>query len=266
MPTKKQIFNLNFLTMKKTFLFLACVAFLFTANAQEGGFKQAAGNKALEVNFAPLGGNPVGISGIQFKSYSSETSAMRMNIFIGYSNESKVLQDAVDTSTADPKVIGDLELKEKNSSLEIGLRPGIEKHFAGTDRLSPYIGAELDFAKKFSTKKEESQIPEDVDVPTKNELYTKTTKGKDGFMRVGVNAVAGFDYFFAKKLYIGAEFGFGVSKKFASKIKVKDEAAEEVAKRMEVTYVEILDAKKDTKGSFNIGPNVNTQIRIGWLF
>lgn len=246
--------------MKKTFLLLASVAFLFTANAQEGGFKQAAGDKALEVNFAPLGGNPIGISGIQFKSYSSETSAFRMNIFIGKSSDSKILTQLIDTAS-DVK-FHQLETKEKNSSLEIGLRPGIEKHFAGTDRLSPYVGAELDFAKKFSTKKEESQYNgKNGDAPA---VYEKTTKGKDGFLRVGANLVFGFDYFFAKKLYLGAEFGFGASYNKKSTIKVTDKKAEQIASDNNITYKEILDEKQG--GSFNVGPNVNSAIRIGFLF
>lgn len=260
MPTKKQIFNLNFLTMKKTFLFLACVAFLFTANAQEGGFKQAAGDKAFEVNFAPLGGNPIGIAGIQLKSYGSETSAFRLNIFIGKSGETKITQQLVDTAAKAANHL--LELKDKTSSLEIGLRPGIEKHFAGTDRLSPYIGAELDFAIKMSTKKEDGQYNGKLgETP---EVYTKKTTGKDGFMRIGVNAVAGFDYFFAKKLYVGAEFGFGFSMLNKSKIKVEDPQTEIMTTDAGGTYKAPLDEKQG--GTLNIGPNVNSQIRVGFLF
>ena len=248
--------------MKKTFLLLASVAFLFTANAQEGGFKQAAGDKALEVNFAPLGGNPLGISGIQFKSYSSETSAFRLNIFIGRSSETKILNQGGDTLAG--TTFPTLETKQKKSSLEIGLRPGIEKHFVGTDRLSPYIGAELDFAKKFSTLKADSMLTDDVTPPTKYDLYTIKTTGKDGFLRVGVNLVAGFDYFFAKKLYIGAEFGFGVSSTMKSKIKVQDDYSKEIDTRAKKTYVEPADVKQGS--AMNIGPNINSQIRIGWLF
>lgn len=243
--------------MKKTFLLLACVAFLFTANAQEGGFKQAAGDKALELNFAPLGGSPFSIGGLQFKSYSSETSAIRLNVFIAKMSETKITQNA--DADADPE---DLELKDKTSSLEIGLRPGIEKHFAGTDRLSPYMGAEIDFAIKSSSKKEESQMA-DKDGKN-NDLYTKTTKGEDGFMRIGVNAFAGFDYFFAKKLYVGAELGFGFSMKNKSVVKVTDEAAAELADRMDADYKGVPDAKQG--GTMNIGPNVIPQIRVGFLF
>jgi len=248
--------------MKKTVLLVLVSFVLFcTANAQEGGFKQAAGDKALEVNFAPLGGTPVGISGIQFKSYSSETSAFRMNIFIGKFSTKDTLQTAVDTfSTASDNL---LALYERNSTLEIGIRPGIEKHFAGTDRLSPYIGAELDFAKKFSTKKVDNQYNGKLGDESGSILVTKTT-GEKGYMRIGVNAVAGFDYFFAKKLYIGAEFGFGLSMTSDSKIKVDDKYKEQLYSDADKTYPGILDIKRGS--STDIGPNTSGKLRIGWLF
>lgn len=255
--------------MKKTFLLLASVAFFFTANAQEGGFKQAAGDKAFEVNFAPLGGNPIGISGIQFKSYSSETSAFRMNIFIGKSNNvTNISQQLLEKKAGGDSLF---LLQDTKSSLEIGLRPGIEKHFAGTDRLSPYIGAELDVAKKFTTEKVETQNNYTTTADAPGEIYTLKTTGKDGFLRVGVNAVAGFDYFFAKKLYIGAEFGFGVSYKKMSKIKTKDEdtkAATEfaISQGAKIDPFKEADPQVQKGSSFNIGPNVNSAIRVGFLF
>ena len=244
--------------MKKITLIIAVVfGAIVVSNAQ---FKQAAGDKAFELQFAPLGGSPVSINGIQFKSYSSETSAFRLNVFIGKSGDTKITQQGVDTfASASAKL---LELKEKNNSFEIGLRPGIEKHFAGTDRLSPYVGAELDIAKKFSTKKEESQYNGKLgDSPA---VYVKKTTGKDGFLRVGVNLVAGFDFFFTKKLFIGAEFGFGLSSTMKSKIKVTDAEAEQIASDNSAAYVKILDEKQG--GTFNLGPNVNSQIRVGFLF
>jgi hypothetical protein len=245
--------------MKKIVLTIAVVfGMIAVSNAQ---FKQAAGDKSFELQFAPLGGSPVGINGIQFKSYSSETTALRLNIFVGRTNESKITQQPCDTFTTTGSV-EQLELREKNATTEIGLRPGIEKHFAGTDRLSPYVGAELDVAKKWSAKKEESQYNGKTGDDPK--VFVKKTSGKDGYLRLGVNLVAGFDYFFTKKLFIGAEFGFGVSSTFKSKIKVTDKGAEQIASDNNTTYVKILDEKQG--GTFNLGPNVNTQIRVGFLF
>jgi hypothetical protein len=244
---------------KTTLLVLASFVLFCTVNAQDG-FKQAAGDKSLEFKFAPLGGNPVGISGIQFKSYSSETSALRLNIFIGKTGETTITQQGVDTAVAIASRL--LELKDVNSTLEIGLRPGIEKHFKGTDRLSPYIGAELDIAKKFGTKKEDSQYNgKNNDSP---KVYTKKTSGEDGFLRLGVNAVAGFDYFIAKKLFLGAELGFGISYNKKSTIKIKDPKAETIATDGNVTYHAPLDQKQGS--TFNLGPNVNAQIRLGYMF
>jgi hypothetical protein len=116
--------------------------------------------------------------------------------------------------------------------------------------------------KKWSAEKIESQYNGKTGDDPK--VYVKKTSGEDGFLRLGVNLVAGFDYFFTKKLFIGAEFGFGVSSTMKSKIKVSDKAAEQMAADAGTTYVKILDEKQG--GTFNLGPNVNSQIRVGFLF
>jgi hypothetical protein len=247
--------------MKKTLLLCMSAALLGTVNAQEV-YKQEAGNKNLEVQFAPLGGTPIGMGGIRLRSFSSETSALRLSIFVGGSSKSTITQQAIDTSTTTPKVPGQLELKDTESSTVISIRPGFEKHMTGTDRLSPYMGAEIDFGMKFSKEKNDAEL---LNVAgTENEKFTKVTKGKDGYMRFGLNLVAGTDWYFTKKAYLGVELGFGFAYTIDSKIKVEDPMAEEVAKRNNTKYVAPLDEKQGN--SMNWGPTVNGQLRLGFLF
>ncbi len=74
--------------MKKISLILGIASiFAFTAEAQTN--KQVAGSKSFEVMLAPLGGQPISLAnGIKFRSFSSETSAFRLSVFVGF-NSSK---------------------------------------------------------------------------------------------------------------------------------------------------------------------------------
>src|SRR5690606_8222480 len=116
--------------MKKVLIIAAAALFIgTTANAQEV-MKQTGGEQNLEVLFAPLGGSPIGINGIKYRKFTDATTAYRATVFLGFgSSTTKTLGGGSD---------GKGELKTTNSNFNISIQPGIEKHFVGTDRLSPY--------------------------------------------------------------------------------------------------------------------------------
>lgn len=223
--------------MKKLLFALALGASITAVQAQDSEFKPTAGSKNLEFQFAPLGGSPISISGLRFRSFSSPTSAIRANVFLGFMNTSTITRDA---ST------GVKELKTKKSQFDINIRPGIENHFTGTDRLSPYVGAEVDIA--FRSTKETQE-----DDGQNNDIVETEIKNKDGFLRLGLNAVAGFDYYFAKKVYVGAELGFGLGFTNPMTTKTKSEGT-------------TVESKANKDKTINFGPNVNSAIRLGYLF
>lgn len=225
--------------MKKSIAFaLVAIAISGTAQAQ---YKPAANERTLEVNFAPLGGTPVSIAGIKYRSFMSETTAWRAGIFLGHASTTTTTQD--ENSAANL-----VELKNKDATTTINLQPGIEKHFAGTERLSPYIGGVLNIGLGFTSKREEQQVGT-------NGVGAKITKG--GSLDLGVNAVAGFDYYVANKLYLGTEIGFGVglSKDRTNKVSWDN-----------VTGMQDGESNVNNKSRFNVGPNVVGQLRLGWVF
>ena len=227
----------KFYQMKKVLMLVAAVGLFSTASY---GQKFESGDKNVEVQFAPLGGAPISISGIRLRSFTSETSALRLNVNLSLANEK-----SPNGTTTDGSVIYD-----KESTFNINIRPGIEKHLAGTDRLSPYFGGELDIAFQSHSEKNEYENPGEVD-----KVETLTTTGQNGFLRFGVNAVAGFDWYFADKLYMGAEIGFGIGFKSMSDVKVDN------------TIDGFTAPDPQEQGStFNIGPNFNSAIRLGYCF
>lgn len=234
----------------------AALAMAFSANAQgessEESLKFSAGDRNLEVQLAPLGGNPISINGIRYRSFMSSTSAYRVNAFVGYTSSSTITQQAVDS-------VDQKQLKDVNSSFTINLRPGYEIHFAGTKRLSPYIGGEFDFGYTRTAFKSELQNADDEIkyVRTVNGQVGGSGPSSQGMLTLGLNGVAGFDYYFAKSLYVGAEFGFGFS--YQSML-----AAKQTSDQDSDNFTEPDPVKQG--GSFNLGPNVNGQFRLGFLF
>lgn len=207
-----------------------------SASSSSSDYKPAAGEKSLEVQFAPLGGNPISIGGIRLRSFSSSTSAMRLNVFIGYNTSSDITQQ----EDSDNDI---LETKDVSSSFTIALAPGIESHFPGTDRISPYVGAELPLSYTSSSEKVEQQVADEVQ-------YTKTI---DGSFSVGLNGLAGVDFYFTPKMYLGTELGFGLqyTKTLPTKTKLSEGDAPDPVKN---------------GSSFTVAPNVQGQIRLGFLF
>lgn len=162
------------------------------------------------------------------------------------------------TPTSVPSLVtpaNKIELLKKESSFGWEIAPGIEKHFAGTDRLSPYVGAELRVAGKSTTVTEESRVAND-----KIETVTSKNFEQGGFLALGLNLIAGADFYFAKKVYLGGEFGYGFGFTSFSDQTVDNTAIVAPAKQA--------DAVK--QGSeFGFGASLGTlsgKLKLGFLF
>lgn len=220
----------------KKYLLMAVAALLIgsTANAQDV-FKQQGGEQNIEFLFAPLGGSPIGINGIKYRKFTSATTAFRATVFLGFTSETDImLADDADQT----------ELKMNMSEFNISIAPGIERHFPGTDRLSPYYGAEALIGFSNMRQKDEVLVGEDVEENTT----------KDGSLTLGANAICGVDYYFHDNIYIGAELGFGLQ--FTTDFDTVSESTIEGSDTIETP----------NGNSFGIGPNVVGQIRAGFLF
>ena len=145
--------------------------------AQSSELKPAGTDWNLEVNMNPFGDQPISISYIRLRYFQASNSAFRMGISINGQSDKPDENIKANTST-------------------INLRPGFEIHFDGTNRLSPYVGTEFDFARKNSR--------------VVNELTSEELKGawnatglERGFTRIGLNVVSGRGIYIIKNLYVG---------------------------------------------------------------
>jgi len=223
---------------KKVLLVAAIAAGIFTTNelnAQD--FKPAGGEKNIEVNFAPLGGNPISMNNLRFRYFASSDIAYRL----GFSVSSSTTKDI----TANQGPNSDIDLEDKTSSFGFSINPGIEKHFEGTDRLSPYVGAVLNFSTVSTTRTEESLNGSDVvETEIKN-------PNNDDATNIGLNLVLGADWYFSKHIYMGTEVGFGF---LSSSIKDTETSGGGAT------------ITTPNGSEFNFGPNFNSSIRLGFLF
>ena len=209
-------------------------------NQTSSDFKFSGGDMNLEIQMASpfAAGEPFSLDGVKFRYFLSNTSAFRLNVNVNASSNTDITQQ----EDAD---IDELELKDKTADFEFKIAPGYEIHFSGTNKLSPYVGGDvvLNFAR--NSVKEEDQL---VD----KKLETK--KVSEGSFTFGLNGVAGFDYYFAKSLYIGAELNYGLN--------MTSEFAEKT------TYD--VDSESDSEikkgGSFSFAPAAMGKFKLGFIF
>lgn len=272
--------------MKKKIFFIALA---LTATTSMFAQKQTGDEKNLEVQFAPLGGSPVSISGIRFRMFNSENTAIRVGLNLGGSTTTTVnSQSFEDNSTGAAVVIP--ELYDTDKATNFSLRLGYEKHFDGTDRLSPYVGAELAFGigrTKFEREYFGPNTQAQVDNNEVANFATWTATRSEGTTTIGLNAVAGFDFYISDALYLGAEIGFGFQRSTLKDVEVElsDESAfifrpfdgdygdfTDVVSVVSnngsntVEYATIVgDGSGDFK-TFNWGPVFQPTLRLGWLF
>ncbi|MEM6644323.1 MAG: hypothetical protein AAF616_15195 [Bacteroidota bacterium] len=230
--------------MKRVSILLFALLAVFFATAQEESspIKVEGGQKTLELQFVPFGSSPININGVRMRFFSSATQAFRLNAFMGLNVDSEITQQE-NTDLA-------VELlRDRSTVFTVSIRPGFEQHINATERLSPYFGVEFDATLQTSSFREEQQNGTDVN-------FVRTVNpNRSGFIRGGVNALFGLDYYIAKKFYLGTEFGVGFSYTGFLSRKVKSD----------LSGFEEPDPERQG-GSFDLGPNVMTEIRLGYAF
>lgn len=254
--------------MKKVAFFIAAALLCLAGTNEVQAQKQIGGDKNIEFQFSPLGGNPIGINGIRLRLFNSESSAIRINVFVGSSTDKTVNTEEGALSEEEP--VSPI-LYDYDRMFDLTIRPGYEIHFDGTDRLSPYVGAEVDFGiGNVSTESESWSANDDDNFGELEQYVTWSQTRTQRYTRFGLNLVAGFDFYFADNVYLGAEMGFGFSN--TSWADEELETTDDVAYNLANFNEPAADLPApgagdlaDQSRSFNVGPTVNGQVRLGFL-
>jgi len=167
--------------------------------AQEGSDYKPDGGFVLGVNFTPLevGGNVISIDNINGRYFLNSGLAVRVGLGLSTSKDSY-----------DNGLEGNANETSSKSTSEFSFSLGAEKHFAGTERLSPYIGADLGLS--MASAKAETTI---AGVTSTIEGASDATGADRKHTTFGLNLVAGADFYVAKHLYLGVEIKYGFAVK-----------------------------------------------------
>jgi hypothetical protein len=225
--------------MKKIMIVLMCLITLngFGQDGVEKNLKPQSG-VTLDVNFNPFGGaNVIGINSLNMRFFASPNMAIRLGIGLDYN------QDKYDNLLS-----GDDMYIAKSSTLLLGLRPGLEKHFVGTERLSPYIGAEL-VIEMFgaNAKIEDGSDILEISGATDEELTNMN------YTQLGLGLIAGTDFYFSKNIYLGVEVGFGFRHKSYGEVEISDGT----------TTVSLTEGKST---NLSFGQYFKPSLKLGWRF
>lgn len=192
----------------KKFVTTAFAVFLFNVTFAQ---KPDAGAFTIEtqINFQ-TGTAPINIftPNIRVRYFISEDLALRLQFAYLSNKMTTTVTENFDGTGAEGSV-------DMSSSL-FTFRPGIEKHFAGTNRLSPYIGAEINI-QMGSAKETWDQANSDgfnyfYEEGTTADItgdWVTTSPTWSAGSTIGLNLLAGLDFYVMENLYIGGELGWG---------------------------------------------------------
>lgn len=181
--------------MKKVLLTVAAVMTFGLMSAQEettSAYKPVKGTIATEVGLVGGLNNAdfnLNTGALKFRYFFKDDMALRLGLGVN-SNKMEDINDAVPTNVETET------FKSSNTTLKLG----IEKHFAGADRLSTYAGADLLIGFRGASY-------EFTDNTTTVEIDGSNTLGSTAGSSFGLGLFTGADYYITKKVFLGVEAG-----------------------------------------------------------
>lgn len=258
--------------MKKIMFALALTALIsFGAQAQ----KQMGDEHNIEVSFTPFGSDVIDGTTIKYRNFVEDNRAFRLSLILQSTMDTYVTYQEGDFSEEDPV---SPQLHDFVGSSSIGIAPGYEFHFDGTDRVSPYFGIEAFFLRNNNTYEVESWGPNDVDnIGQLEKNVTWSVKYSQGSNAFGLNFVTGADFYFTDAMYLGFEAGLGLSSTNVTNYEY--EISDLVAYNLATGQAQDADAPVAIVGlvsaddleygylsSFELGNMFQASLRVGFLF
>lgn len=231
--------------MNKSIIVLTLsVIFSFAALAQDADqtFKANSGF-TTDVSFSPFNVSDelIKIESINVRYFMKPNLAVRVGLMADFYHDKY-----------DNERTGSDNMVAGSSTFLFGIVPGIEYHFKGTNRLSPYIGAEVYFINFSANAKAETNGNEFYKIKGATDVSESSYENR-AYSEFGLGAGAGFDYYFSKNIYIGAEFGYGFSYLAYGKV---EETIDKVT-------TELTSGKQN---AMRLGSNVRGSLKLGWKF
>jgi len=226
---------------KKLLLVAACAAFGLSAFAQR---PVDANPFSLEGGLNLTGGSTFSAPAITLRYFAADNFAGRLGLM--YSSN-KTVDNYYGTKDFLP-VADSLGTRTVNNSMT-WVSIGGSYHFSQLDRLSPYAAVDIMIGSGSTSINGDKTDGASYDATAKSTI-TSSWSG------LGVNIAAGFDYYFAENVFIGAELGFMMSS-------YNDKGGESSFTNggTTVTFQNYSSGKGSSFGNAATG-----SIRLGWRF
>lgn len=134
-----------------------------------------------------------------FRRYLKDDLALRLGFGLNTTKNSTLQKDSL------RQISAFVEFDSVYSSSDISISMGIEKHIDKMRRLDPYFGGE--FVLSFIGK--ETASWNQVTIETSGTTTIEGERKTDGGVGFGIFGIAGFNYFIANHVSLGAEYRFG---------------------------------------------------------
>ena len=188
-------------TMKKTLGLLLSFCLIGGALAQ----KPIKGERSAEVNLNfQTGAAAISYNlpaELRFRYFLKDNVALRLRLGMSANNSKYAVSNPQGT------VISEVVSK---SGFGLSFAPGIEKHYTGTKKLSPFVGAQIGLSLNGGARKDISNCG--YANPSNNLVingdYYNSKSGSTFALNLG--GYMGADYYIAEHIYLGAEFGIGL--------------------------------------------------------
>jgi len=255
-------FGANLISMKKYILITLSVLATLRSFAQttpvdaSESLKPKAKTFTTELNVNPFNGQVSlnnSLNQIKIRYFVNPSLAVRL----GFNLSRKDSTNNVNT----PYGINSSFSNDEQTSTTVGVNLGIEKHFAGTKRLSPYIGADLSITDKSSGQTISNN--QSTTTVTNAWYYTYYSNNsyltqiqENGFTRYGLNLFSGFDFYISGHFFFGYEFDYSISKTNWKNVSVTTTPSTTTSAAFSST----------ANSMVTFGPSLMNGIRLGYSF
>jgi len=211
--------------MKKLMFTLAAVAVALTsAQAQ----KQMGDEHNIEVSFNPFSGSPIDASVIKYRKFLDDDAALRVSLGLNNTTNSYLVapQNSIqgtNPQTGEPAdgTVTHPDLFLTNTTTSWSLSLGYEKHFRGTDNLSPYMAFAVGYGSNTVDLTREHfsalNVEDASNAGSWSPEFDPANWGVWNYSNIvtsnqlNLDVLFGADYYFNDAIYVGFEAGLRFS-------------------------------------------------------